>query len=229
MQFGLIRASLASVAVMSCLLGPSSAFGQAVDEPTRPGRNHALIIGVSDYSPRQFSSLPHAEEDATDLADVLTRAGYIVTLMTETRAAGDSSLRGLAPKHDFIEDQLDLLLASEDLTERDTVIIALAGHGLKLIEDVDGNEVEHLYFCPADANKRVGGRNDGDALVELPDLTERNRLISVASIIQRLANCKAGQKLLLADICRRVSGDRTDGVTMPRMASMPEGVAAFFS
>src|SRR4051812_4893671 len=58
------------------------------------GEKYALLVGVRQYDPNELRSLPYAEPDVTELAQVLKEAGYrqVVTL---SQTAGATSFRFL--------------------------------------------------------------------------------------------------------------------------------------
>lgn len=218
-----MQSRMLSMLAVGVLVFPTDLWAQAPNPPEPVGRRYALVIGVRDYLPDQFYSLPFAERDAVEFAQVLEDAGYVVTLMTQTRSA-EPGLGSFAPYHSFIEEQLDQLLEM-DLSEEDTVIIAFAGHGIQLTAAADGDESPHFFFCPADAKQRIDDR----LLTQVDQLDDQNRLISLSSIYERLEQSRAGKKLLLADVCRTVPGSRSSAETFPRLPPPEGGVAAFYS
>ena len=189
-------------------------------------RRYALIIGVKTYRPGQpLPELSYTENDAGELAKVLSDGGYQVTLMTQSvgRIVGKEVF---APLSDYIRDQLDAMLANPYLKPDDVVIVALAGHGVQFDAIEANKRVPHLYFCPADADivKTTG----------VADISDRNRLIDLSELYKAMNECKAGGKLLLVDACRndptKPAVTRSlNSVTLPALPPPPGGVAAFFS
>jgi len=190
------------------------------------GKHYALVVGVKTYRPGQpLPQLSFTENDADQLAKVLTQGGYKVTLMTQTvgRVAGKEVL---APLSDYIRDQLDAMLSNPNLKADDVVIVALAGHGVQYDLIEAGKKVARFYFCPADA--------DIAKTTSVADITDRNRLIDLSELYAAMNECKAGGKLLLVDACRNDPTKPTltrslNSVTLPALPPPPGGVAAFFS
>jgi tetratricopeptide (TPR) repeat protein/uncharacterized caspase-like protein len=179
------------------------------------GEKYALLIGVGQYRPTELTNLPYAAADVTELARVLVRdCGYRadhVVLMTQAEAATNLDR---APEAEKIRTELATFLRLCE--EGDSLLIAIAGHGLQFIGD------DECYFCPADAR-----------------LADPKTLIGVRKeLYAALQNCRAGFKLLLVDACRNdprttVSRDanpkvKLDSFTRPRELT-PGGTAAFFS
>jgi hypothetical protein len=142
-----------------------------------PGEKYALLVGVRTYDPNELRSLPYSESDVEELAKVLRAQGYrSENLVLMTQAAGARNPR-FAPIEANIRKELALLL--EDRTTADSVIVALAGHGVQFPND------QASYFCGSDAR-----------------LSNKSTLISLDEIYQQLDRCGAGLKLLLVDACR---------------------------
>ena len=140
-------------------------------------RNTALLIGVRNYDPNELRSLPFSEADAEGLANVFLANGYRpenVVLMTQTVGAKTPRF---APVAANIRRELSLLL--EDRTEADSVVVALAGHGVQFQNDTAS------YFCASDAK-----------------VNDKTTLISLDEIYKELDKSGAGLKLLLVDACR---------------------------
>ena len=179
----------------------------------RPGERYALLVGVRQYYATDLRELDYAEADVTDLAQVFLDQGYQpenVVLMTLSKGA--QSVRRL-PMGNRIRHQLKLLLQGRK--PDDSVIVALAGHGIK----PRGSHTS--YFCPIDA-----------------DLDDTGSLIALDEIYRELEDCGAGFKLLLVDACRNDpkskvtrSRDRVnlESITRPDLPAPPGGVVALFS
>jgi hypothetical protein len=105
------------------------ALATSANAPSR----HALLIGVNDYRSDRLSRLEYASADVTDLAAVLRRQGYRVTLVTDS--GGEAVTRGR------ILEAMEAAL--KPVAENDTVLVGLSGHGLEW----NGK----AYFCPSDA------------------------------------------------------------------------------
>jgi formylglycine-generating enzyme required for sulfatase activity len=166
-------------------------------------KRYALLVGVNTYEHPKLPALKYAENDATELAAVLGKAGYEVTLLTSS--AKEARLR---PTKANLEARLKEVLRK--CRAGDTVVVALAGHGVHFAGHKDS------YFCPTDAR---------------PFADETSTLVSLRALYGELDRSFAGVKLLLVDACRddprAGRGTRgIDGDTAPRP---PSGVAALFS
>lgn len=166
------------------------------------GNRYAVVVGVKEYDHAKLKPLAFTENDATGLATELRKANYTVALLTDTAGAADARN---APTLTNVRKRLSTILAR---TKRnDTVLVALAGHGMQF----DGKK--DSYFCPKDANP-----------------SNARTLVSLTELYRELDNCGAGVKMLLVDACRDdpVAGTSrgVDGNTAPRP---PRGVAALFS
>lgn len=126
------------------------------DEP-RQGRKYALLVGVNAYNKDQFRQLQFPDRDVEELAKIFEEAGYLkdnIVLMTGQRGGKEA---GRMPIGQMIRKQLNLLL--QGCKEEDSIIIALAGHG------VQSKGSDENFFCPADANLE-----DKQTLVSMKDL-----------------------------------------------------------
>jgi formylglycine-generating enzyme required for sulfatase activity len=171
----------------------------------KPKKNYAVLVGVNRYEHARLAQLKYAENDAAALADVLKRAGYEVTLLTG--AAGGKNKKH-APTKANIEAHLKAVL--KKCRPGDTVVVALAGHGLHFEGQDDS------FFCPVEG---------------LPFKDETATLVSLKGIYAEMDKSRAGVRLLLVDACRDdPAGGRgsrgADGDTAPRP---PSGVGALFS
>ena len=176
------------------------------------GDKYALLVGVRKYDPNELRGLPYSEPDVVELSGVLKAEGYKpgnVVLMTQTAGADDTRFLPLAAN---VRKELKLLL--DEMDEDDSVLIALAGHGVQFQGENES------YFCPADAR-----------------LADKLTLIPLSEIYKALENSRAGLKVLLVDACRndpqsQNSRDREvvklESVTRPQRTP-PGGVVAFFS
>ena len=161
---------------------PSPTRGADNSPPPRPaapldGARYALLVGVKTYIPTELKSLRYTENDVTDLADALKGGGYRpenVRLLTKAAADADPSAM---PTGQNVRDELTRLV--RDCKAGDSVLVALAGHGVQYKNSDDS------YFCPADAK-----------------LADKKTLLSLSEICGQLDKCKAGFKLLLVDACR---------------------------
>src|SRR5262249_4790714 len=140
----------------------------------QPGRKIAILVGVKSYDHAAYPDLRYAERDVEELAPLLEGAGYQVTLLTTGAGARDARR---SPTLANIK--AGLTEALKGGPKRDTVIVALAGHGQQPAD------AEQNYFCPSDARPR-----DTSSMLGLGDLTNQ------------LTDSGAGLKLLLVDACR---------------------------
>jgi hypothetical protein len=169
---------------------------------------YALLIAVREYDPTELTNLRFPEDDIRGLAEVFRAAGYRrVVLMSQTEGAHRARL---LPTAKNVRETLKGFL--EDKTADDTVVVALAGHGIQFRGQPES------YFCPMDA--RLG---------------DKNTLVPFSEIFGELGGCGAGVKLLLADCCRNDpqadgarEGRKLESVTRPQQTP-PGGVAALFS
>src|SRR5262249_51527301 len=107
----------------------------------KAGEKYALLVGVRKYDPNELRDLPYSEADVTELAGVLKAAGYKpdnVVLMTQTAGAEDTRFLPLAAS---VRKELRLLL--DGMEEQDSILVALAGHGIQFRGEAES------YFCPA--------------------------------------------------------------------------------
>ncbi|MCC6465236.1 MAG: caspase family protein [Planctomycetes bacterium] len=61
---------------------------------------NVLCIGLNDYT--KYSDLKHAENDATEVAQVFERMGHTVTLLTRDQVTTAGVMAALADKPDFV-------------------------------------------------------------------------------------------------------------------------------
>jgi len=196
----------AVIAVCGLIVNLSAGAARATD--------YALLIGAGNYSGGKsgLRNLNYPKNDVVDLQAVLRECGYRrsnITLMYDGQADN-----ALVPEYAKIRDQFDLLL--KDLAPEDTVIVALAGHGVQYAEDKTN------YYCPLDA-----------------DPQNRANLISLTEVYDRLRECRATHKLLLVDACRNDAVSvasrslfeklKLESVTRPQIEGVPEQTIAIFS
>jgi formylglycine-generating enzyme required for sulfatase activity len=169
------------------------------------GKKYALLVGVRAYDHADLPDLKYTENDVEALAKLLRRKGagfrsvrLLTTRRGKTRAAD-------APTAKNIRAALAALVART--TKHDTVLVALAGHGLQ--RQVGGKD--ESFFCPADARP-----------------SKPETLIGLRWLFTELKDSGAGVKLLLVDACRNdpASGRSLDVDALPRP---PRGTAALFS
>ncbi|HMO92659.1 MAG TPA: SUMF1/EgtB/PvdO family nonheme iron enzyme [Pirellulaceae bacterium] len=138
---------------------------------------YALLVAVKNYPRNQLNSLKYTENDVEQFAKVLAQSGFDpknIHLMTQ--AVGAENPR-FFPTAKNVMKELELLLSILDTG--DTIIVAFTGHGVQFAGDATN------YFCPADVN-----------------LEDRNTLISLSEVFEKLEMSKARHKVLLVDACR---------------------------
>jgi TPR repeat protein/uncharacterized caspase-like protein len=192
------------------LFALSTTAGLATAQPPRAtARRVALIVGVKKYPDRTgLRSLDFPEKDAHELAVVLDKLGYEVTLLSDRKGQVNPALRPTAAN---IRTRLGQL--ARGLTDKDTLVVALTGHGAHL------KATDKLYFCPADT-----------------DLGDPNSLVPVDDVMAAFEKSAAGAKVLLVDACRndpttgKGSGDeRLGSLTRPVLPDPPGGTVALFA
>jgi hypothetical protein len=178
----------------------SGAESGSPDDSAAAAGQHALLVGINTYDHPKLSALKFAENDAAELAAVLGKAGYAVTLLSG--AAKEERLR---PSKANIEGRLTEVLGK--CGRGDTVLLAFAGHGLQFEGTRDA------FFCPIDAR---------------PFADQADSLVSLSKVYAELDRSFAGVKLLLVDACRNDpgAGRSIDVDAAPRP---PRGIAALFS
>ena len=166
------------------------------------GKRYAVLVGVNDYDHVKLTKLKYAEADATELRDVFKAAGYDATLLATALGKANAAA---APTKANVERAIKAVL--DKGKRNDTVVVALAGHGLQF------DKVEGAFFCPQDA---------------APFAEKADTLVSLAGVFKLMDGSGAGIKLMLVDACRDdpKATRGVDGSTSPRA---PKGVAALFS
>ncbi|MGL4550477.1 MAG: SUMF1/EgtB/PvdO family nonheme iron enzyme [Gemmataceae bacterium] len=170
-----------------------------------PGRKFALVVGINTYAGADLTDLAFAENDAVELAKVLRdecRFDRVVLLTSKARPTG-AVLR------------LALAGLLKGTTKADTVLVALAGHGVQLeVRDPEGkgDPKRFSYFCASDTDlTRVSYRTG-----------HSDTMLNLEHLFETLGRSNAGVRLVLMDACRnelKVKGTMRslsdDGLTMP--------------
>ncbi len=167
------------------------------------GKSYALLIGVNDYKHNNdlaldakdgekwfsLSDLLYCSADMSGLRDALVEGKFAskddIVLLTS-----DSKDADFQPKLRNINIQLHSLLGK--LTENDSVLIAFAGHGIR-VPVRKGDSRFDQYLCPMDAELACdtdSGSYRVDTLLKRSDLDEQ------------LQTSKAKVKILIMDACR---------------------------
>jgi tetratricopeptide (TPR) repeat protein len=176
------------------------------------GKRYAVLVGVREYSHARLPNLKYTENDVEELGKILSarRAGFAkVILLSTTRGEANRNAR---PTADNVRAALKGLLAQ--VTKRDTVLVALAGHGVQMrVADRKDKtrQTPESFFCPADAR------------LDTPDT-----LIGLRDLVKQLEASGAGVKLLLVDACRN-DPKLGRGVDVDSVPRPPKGTAALFS
>ena len=199
---------LSALALLICLSSLVSE-GQA-------GENYAFLVAVGDYDVKHLKALAYTRNDILEFRTELLKSGFpkqnIVLLHDDLKQLEN---RRYLPEADKIRQEFTLLLSGVE--PDDTIIVALAGHGVQFKGD------QTSYFCPADADL---------------DDEKHARLISFQELYQGLEKCQARKKLLLIDACRndpqsQLSRSRAkvnlQSITRPQTEPVPEGIVALFS
>jgi uncharacterized caspase-like protein len=207
------RVGIALMLTLAALAGVVARAQRALE-----GEKYAVLVGVRVYDPAEpLPTLTYPEDDMDELARVLVASGYKrenIKLMTQREGATRPRFE---PTADKIRKELALML--DRLDENDSVVVALAGHGVQFKQDADS------FFCPA------------DAVVSVED---EETLINLGELAKTLEACQAGFKLLLVDACRnnpKLAAARVAGRPLVALPSLsrpfarrpPGGVAALFS
>ena len=183
--------------------------------------NYAVIIGIGGYDEKQLKPLgEYPRNDAIEFRDLLVQSGFktenIILMVDDLAALPKTTPAGrYLPEAAKIRKELELLLPA--LERDDTLIIALAGHGVQYKGE------KEPFFCPLDAQL-----DDKTTLISLDWLYEQLKYDE-----EKDTGCKPRQKLLLVDACRNDpesvirrtggSGPGLASVTLPQLAPLPEG------
>jgi len=160
-RIGMLAVLLATVAVGRDASGQPPAKAK--------GEKYALLVGVRQYGTPDLRALKYPDADIEELAKVLIRSGYRpenVKVMTQRRGAEETRYLPVAAN---VRKELGLIL--KHLVEADSIVVALAGHGIQFQAD------EEAYFCPADAQ-----------------LGDKASLIPIGSVFDALKGCGAGPR-----------------------------------
>src|SRR5262245_4565547 len=110
-------ARFAATFVAFSIAGPTSG------QPAAP-KKYAVLVGVNDYQHEKLPKLQYAVKDVEDLATLLAKTDYKVTLLCDKSATADHK-----PTKANIERELKSIL--ERCRRGDTVILGFAGHGMQ--------------------------------------------------------------------------------------------------
>lgn len=190
------------------------------------GEQYAFLVGIGGYDEKQLRGLgefPRA--DVIEFRDTLLASGFkpenVILMVDDLSALPKTGPAGrYLPEAEKICKELQLLLPA--LERDDTLIVALAGHGVQFKGESEP------FFCPLDAR-----------------LDDKKTLLSLAWLYDQLnydektgTGCKPRQKLLLVDACRNdpasrllrdSGGPALESVSIPQAVPLPEGIVALFS
>ena len=181
---------------LACVL-----FAAATSLADEYGKRVAVCVGVNAYDDPKLPGLKYAEADATEFRDVLKGAGYVTYLYTGAEGKKD---KDSAPTKTNVEAIVRAVL--KGLTNRDLLIIALVGHGVRFEATGDS------YFCPQDA---------------VPTKQKADTMISLTDLLKQFDDSKVGVKFLIVDACRN-DPKSSSGVTGDSAPLPPPGVAALY-
>jgi formylglycine-generating enzyme required for sulfatase activity len=174
---------------------------------TAKGKKYALLVGVRDYDHDALTPLQYTENDVEELAKTLSESGFaFVRVLTTTRGA---KKKADGPTAANVRAAIKELLAKK--TRDDTVLIALAGHGISGTIKEAGKDKDESFFCPSDAQ-----------------LNDNDTLIGLGQLFRDLGDCGAAVKLLLVDACRN-DPKKGRNVDIDALPKPPRGTAALFS
>ena len=158
-----------------------------------PPKKFALLIGVNKYTKPGFDELKYAEADVIALSEVLKADGFEVKLLLGSATGADQAT----------QKNIDAALAEfvPKATVRDTLIVAMSGHG----QELDGKP----YFCPVDGLNRTPAS-----------------LVSVARVVD-VAELHAGVRVVFVDACRN-DPDPTKGRGIDRNTITLKANSALF-
>jgi formylglycine-generating enzyme required for sulfatase activity len=152
-------------------------------------QKYALLVGINKYEHAEMNRpdpLQFAEEDVTELGDLLAASGYEVDLLAGPRASQAAIVEALAN-------------IAEKGSEDGVVLIALAGHGVQFEQE------EEAYYCPYDTKLREAVR-DGEKVLDeqgVPIIEpDPATLVKLTDIVSSFRLARAGTRVLLADCCR---------------------------
>ncbi len=177
------------------------------------GKKYAVLIGVNEYTKPGYEALKFAERDMTRLKEVLEAGGFTVIMLLGSEK-GDNEATAENIRRVLLDKDKSIL---KTVTQADTVVVALSGHGEQIPVKVDGKESESPFFCPKHA---VSGDPDTQ--------------ISINEVLDDLDKRGAGSNLVLVDACRKfakpVEGKKS-GASMDRakVQSLRDGIGVMFA
>jgi len=151
-----------------------------------PSAKYALLVGINEVADPTVISLKNAQKDLTNLGNLLMASGYEVDLLlgkNATEAAIRDKLKGVSKK------------GSAD----GVVLVGLFGWGAEVPKTGS-------VFIASDAKVQRVRDSGGEQLFKTDGLPifefDLDSQISVSSVIDGFAICKAGNRVLITDCCR---------------------------
>ncbi len=195
------------------------AFAQTTSSPKR----YALLVAVTRYEDDKLNTPPlkYPEDDATELALKLKEGGYEVETLLGEQATQEAILAKLSQLGDR---------GNAD----GAVILGFFGHGVEFAGTAEA------MFCPFGTTMRYAKDKAGNQLFEeridgkqVAKLMEPDpeSLVGMSEILDAMRICKAGNKLLLADCCRKspnAARGRAFGTGI-QLSDLPSKTAAIFA
>ena len=204
-----------------CVLLTSIApvFAKTTSSPKR----YALLVAVTRYEDDKLNTPPlkYPEDDATELSKRLTDGGYKV-----------ETLRGAQATQEAIRDKLSQL--GNRGNADGALILGFFGHGVEFAG------TEEAMFCPYGTTMRYAKDKAGNPLFEKRKDSQPaskmmepdpKSLVGMSEMLDALRLCKAGNKLLLADCCRKspnAARGRAFGTSI-KLSDLPSKTAAIFA
>jgi hypothetical protein len=188
-----------------------ASMNPAVFAQTR-GENFAFLVACSNYDLNELRKLPYSGAEIGEFRSALLKTGFPTENIKFLHDRKLEDPRFLPEKKKILK-ELNLLLRR--VTEHDTLLVALDGHGLQFKGE------RSAYFCPLDAQV-----SDKSTLIPLD---------GPGGLYEMLAGCKAQRKLLIVNACRNDPlSDHSQASTKLELAddyseTVPEGIAALYS
>jgi len=161
--------------VVAVLLVTQGKVGKTAQPKSETRTQYALVIGVSQYEPRELRSLRYSDSDASTFAKSLRETQYNVKLLSTSE---ESEKKKDLPTVENIRTQLKDLVRK--VKSNDDVILYFTGHAVQFRGDKLGP-----YLCPVDGS-----------------IADKKSLIALSEVADSLQISKARNMLLVLDIAR---------------------------
>ncbi|MBY0228053.1 MAG: SUMF1/EgtB/PvdO family nonheme iron enzyme [Gemmataceae bacterium] len=162
---------------------------------------HALVVGVPEYDSKALPLFTYAGADSYELARMLARVGYTVSVMNEGEGRKNPAAR---PTLANLRAALRAIAAGK--AKRDQIVFAFVGHGMAL----DVGRRSYGYLCPRDA-----------------DPSTPLGLLSLDDVFLELGKSEAVHKLMLFDLAR--PGAKVRPFDPGLLPKLPAGQSALFA